>query len=484
MKRLSAIALLAFSCHAWAADWYVNKAATGTGTGADWTNAWKDYNNIAFGSVACGDTIWVAGGTYTGTLTYSKVCTSGAPITIQTVLSGDTVPTSAAGWSASYLSPVINNGGNFVNSGGSYLILSGRTPCKPTITCNMQWVYTASNGVTAFSSTGSSTIHLTLSDMEIRGPSCAKTYKTGTSGPPLGTCTGSTWGLSMSSTGTDITTITGVWIHSFSEILRMTQSSWTMSDNYIGEDVYETSADHEDLIYAWGTISLSSVRDTWYSSGNDGIFFDFNTAVNPVSFINDVFVGWGYWAVSFGKSGTCGPFTFLNDTIVNDSLGSDGLGNEYAYGVIDSGGCTIAAASKSINNILYNTSQPFSSTQATYNAGTTSNGFAFSCGTGCFSYSLASPIQNFNGFVNFSPRTGGTPSLVDMTALDLHLSTAGKSLFQGKGTNLSSMCGTYPDLCTDKDGNPRPSSGAWDLGAYQAVSVATGTRRRASVVNQ
>ena len=35
------------------------------------------------------------------------------------------------------------------------------------------------------------------------------------------------------------------------------------------------------------------------------------------------------------------------------------------------------------------------------------------------------------------------------------------------GTNLTSAyCGTEPALCTGAEGNPRPSSGAWDMGAY------------------
>lgn len=37
----------------------------------------------------------------------------------------------------------------------------------------------------------------------------------------------------------------------------------------------------------------------------------------------------------------------------------------------------------------------------------------------------------------------------------------------GAGTNLTSLCGTYSALCSDLAGVARPSSGAWDVGAFQ-----------------
>jgi hypothetical protein len=42
------------------------------------------------------------------------------------------------------------------------------------------------------------------------------------------------------------------------------------------------------------------------------------------------------------------------------------------------------------------------------------------------------------------------------------------SLAYRTGTNLSAAyCGRIPALCTGAEGNPRPSSGAWDIGAYE-----------------
>lgn len=47
------------------------------------------------------------------------------------------------------------------------------------------------------------------------------------------------------------------------------------------------------------------------------------------------------------------------------------------------------------------------------------------------------------------------------------------SAARGIGTNLTSLCtGNLAPLCSDAAGNARPSSGAWDAGAYQYGSVA------------
>ncbi len=46
----------------------------------------------------------------------------------------------------------------------------------------------------------------------------------------------------------------------------------------------------------------------------------------------------------------------------------------------------------------------------------------------------------------------------------------GSPLIQA-GANLSSLCtGNLAPLCSDRAGNPRPATGAWDIGAYQAAS--------------
>jgi len=80
---------------------YVRKGATGTASGADWTNACTDFSGVCgVGSLSRGCTYYVATGTYTGGYTFT-VATSGT--TLITIL-GATVAShgTATGWSSSF----------------------------------------------------------------------------------------------------------------------------------------------------------------------------------------------------------------------------------------------------------------------------------------------------------------------------------------------------------------------------------------------
>jgi hypothetical protein len=52
--------------------------------------------------------------------------------------------------------------------------------------------------------------------------------------------------------------------------------------------------------------------------------------------------------------------------------------------------------------------------------------------------------------------------------LDANFKPGSGSAVIGKGANLSSLCSAVPQLCGDKNGTVRPSSGAWDIGALQS----------------
>jgi hypothetical protein len=67
-------------------------------------------------------------------------------------------------------------------------------------------------------------------------------------------------------------------------------------------------------------------------------------------------------------------------------------------------------------------------------------------------------------FVNIRQTKGAVnANFSGWNLLDLHLRANSPCI--GKGVNLSSL--GLPGLSADKDGNPRPSSGLWDIGAYQ-----------------
>lgn len=464
--KLKVLCFLLLSLPTFAANWYVKKGASGTNAGTSWTNAWPDFSSIAFASVACGDTIWIAGtngGTaYATAPSGFKTCTSGNPVLMRRVLATDSVPVAAAGWLSTFDSQVVITNQQITMTGNWWTIDGRVGDARTGVPYGILFNNSQDGWLGVFANNSSGTITgITLAYLEIHGPAC------------LASCTGTNWALRLDAGGSTGITVDHSWLHRFGEIIHgptNASSVFVLTNSYIGEDVFLDSAEHEDWLYTADPCGkMTFVGNTWYASGNDGIFMDFAGCNNGFTFVNNVMFGWGGWSISFGKTGSCGPYTIVNNTFANNSKGSDGAGNEYPYGFMDVGGCTVKTTSLFENNIAYNMSG-FGGTNANelFNAGTFTNGFNFSCGTGCFQYSIASPINSFTGFVNFT--AAGSPYYSAIVASDLHLSTAGQTLFKGKGANLTSMCGTIPAICLDKDGNTRPTTGAWDLGAYQVTS--------------
>jgi hypothetical protein len=116
-----------------AANKYVRPSSAGSATGADWDNAWSIANlNANMGSLSAGDTVWLAGGSYTTGLIFTQSGSGSDYIYFKSVLPTDSVPTSAAGWSASFacsttkvhIAPVASSPLDFQ---ASYIYVDGRT---------------------------------------------------------------------------------------------------------------------------------------------------------------------------------------------------------------------------------------------------------------------------------------------------------------------------------------------------------------------
>jgi hypothetical protein len=73
---------------AFAGNWYVDNAASGSNNGTSWANAWRSFASINWASLSAGDTLYISGGstskTYNETLTVGKSGTSGNLITVST----------------------------------------------------------------------------------------------------------------------------------------------------------------------------------------------------------------------------------------------------------------------------------------------------------------------------------------------------------------------------------------------------------------
>lgn len=95
-----------FSLSAQAATYFVRSGASGNGT--SWSSAWGNVSSIGWSSLKAGDTVCVAGGTYSGGITIGASGASGNPITVRRAAAADaTCGSSTAGWSSAYDSQVV-----------------------------------------------------------------------------------------------------------------------------------------------------------------------------------------------------------------------------------------------------------------------------------------------------------------------------------------------------------------------------------------
>lgn len=130
MKFTAVVVWLALCAIAYSANFYVrpNGGSYGTEDGSDWTNAFDGFMDINWGGVSAGDTIWVAGGTYTQDLNPAASGSSGNVIAVRRARSDAAACTGAAGWSAGFDATVtMNEVGIAIIGNYSYVTISGRT---------------------------------------------------------------------------------------------------------------------------------------------------------------------------------------------------------------------------------------------------------------------------------------------------------------------------------------------------------------------
>jgi hypothetical protein len=159
-----ALVSLFTQAQAWGANFYVRVGATGAKTGADWTNAWADFGSINWSSIAAGDTVYIAGGTY-GALDVNKSGAAGNPIKFLRATAA--AHGTETGWSSAYDARVIIDAGGSHHGIGlgysvsraiDYITVDGATRYGI-------WVRNSYYGVSAvYGSTGLTLRHLEIGD--------------------------------------------------------------------------------------------------------------------------------------------------------------------------------------------------------------------------------------------------------------------------------------------------------------------------------
>jgi hypothetical protein len=488
-RRLTLATLVLLSAFATkATTWYVdNSLTTGSANGTSWTNAWKSISAISWSSIKAGDTIYISGGTssqvYAEELnSYSVNGTAANPITI------------SVGQDAGHNGQVIIDGTSLGGYGvvlGSHQILTGNVNGQTNFMVRNVTSSTLSGGlaVNAAGILGNGSAGIVIANVEVHSCTCGMEMS-GCSPIVISNCylydiQGDVGiGVNGSTGGYDANLIHNCTILVNSGM----NGSGSGPDAIQGSDgvsVYNCyihsesgtviGGQHQDGVQFIGNYwkiynnTISDCANSCCEGGCGGGTVGYYMIYNNVFQIDASSVNGLQRGVEWSPNGQC---TELTDVYICNNTFVD----MYGYYTINWGwncsDCTEYDATPSINNfvvennIVYDSLPPYVISES----GASLSDFTFDYnavwagadGSTSFSVFGSSPsqphLQTGNvQFVSYSLRT---------TNNNLHLA-ATDTVARGHGIALTSL------FTTDKDGNPRPSSGAWDIGAYQYVTTST-----------
>lgn len=418
-SRLAVVTLALCGAGAQAGDWYVrpNGGSYGVADGRSWTNAFNGFSGISWGSVACGDTIWVAGGDYSQNLMPAKKCTASAPLSIRRARSDAAGATSGSGWNGAFASTVhqINGAGIAFNSDWDYVTISGRTTAGGGD--HGWWIdmrgRTSGKGIEF--ANGATADYNTLEYMDVQGPGAINYTGDGR--------------------GIDATAFSGALGNVFRH---MRIFDWESAIYHAGMhgtvfeylDIYDIMAANWATWHPNGLYTVDSknvtVRYSKFHKGpkgygvGEGIFFEQGGGAANWNIYGNLFydlnsTGWKAIQITSAVAN----IRIYNNTFDNVSLGI----------MVNGGSC--GSGSETRNNLMFATPSPSS------------------CGTMSNNLTIASAPMPF----------------VDRTGRDYRIvSAVGTGYPRNAGTNLSTLFTT--DLLSVQFG----ADGSWDIGAFEYSS--------------
>jgi hypothetical protein len=468
-----------------ATDVYVAQSPAGGSTGADCADA-RAYTSLSGGDWVAGNTIHLCG-TFnmptgaSGVITIGGSGKAGNPITVKFETG------------ANATAPYWGTNGFIIANNRNYIVVDGGTNGTITATANgtnLANQYTPTTGV----------IFSTVSNSEIKNLTISNIYVHADS-PNDEVGTQDTWGIQW--VGGSNVRIDGNTVHdAYGCIQYGIPTSTTNSNiNIFNNNTYNCN---------W-SINVGG--------GNN------SNVVNGVSIYGNKVHDWGNWDEANNANHHDGIFVFAQGT------GSSATGvqvyNNLIYGNILTAMTahiymsTNGSGNYVFNNVIYNTSSgypadgfifDFETGTHIFNNTIVGPGSTNTGGNGYMQYGTGATLRNniittcymglgvnsgsslsssdYNDLYNFNSvainsgtwyvtlanwqagtgfdahSTAGNPRLNAGSTPPYQLSSTSSAAYQ-KGANLTSYCSTVPALCADANGNARPSSGAWDMGAYQ-----------------
>lgn len=445
LKLLALSAVVAGSAVLHAEDLYVRAGVSGGArTGADWNNAWSGFSDIKWGEGAgrlgAGDTLWVAGGTYTSPLVLGASGVAGSPLRVKRVLATDAVPVAAAGWSPSFDGQVaVTTGGAciyFVNAVGSYVEVDGRV--RSGIRVNY------ANGGSGVEIDGSGN----FTDILLRGIEAA--------GPGPIVQSGDTRGFDLTIAGmlTNIT-MSLCEAHHSDTLVQVTQSRNLVIEysDFHHAGAINAATYHPNTIYLGTAVNATIRYNTLREIDVEGLFIG-DPGCDGVAIYGNLFYqgssapnsGRG---IEFDNSASSRNVVVMNNTFVNLPLAGVNFANGQSHP-----GAVVR------NNLFFNCGANYGPAAHDYNWYSGSNNYGEPNGIA----STASPFVN-------------------AAAYDYRIvATLASNLPKDRGVNLGAP------FNVDRDGNVRGADGFWDIGAYESAGGGSGAVNTAptigSVANQ
>lgn len=399
------------SVNANAANHYVrpNGGSYGLEDGSDWTNAYNGFSDISWATIAAGDTIWVAGGTYTQALSFTKGGTDNATrITVKRATTS--AHGTETGWNAGFDAQVLINGYTISTGGYNNITIDGQV----------------ANGIKIVH-TGGYGLNSTNSGNNDGSDNFTARYITIVGGGPSSDCNHQGWhavgGTNVLIEYCDMSSYPG-------GIIRADVKNLTFQYNTIHEANNGGSACHNDLLISYngnGTIRNNNLYNTLAA----GLAFADNSG--PWYIYNNLIYQKGSY-IGNGNLIECqrNAIIYVYNNVI--AFGSHGLDTSTRSGLPNSTG-------NAYNNIFYNVTTPIL------------NGPVYIHDYNWFSGS--NKYYETNGVV------GGTEDpYISSSKQDFRLVAGSSAIKKGKYD-------IGPPYNIDIVGTIRPEGIAWSLGAYE-----------------
>ncbi len=335
------VMILAVTANLHAATYFVRSGASGNGT--SWANAWASPGSISWSQLNAGDTVCIAGGTYTAAIKTGKSGIAGKPITIKRALASDgTCGSGTIGWSSSYDAQVVITGIFLQND---YVTIDGGVWNGITMTQK-----NCASGDCAPIGVGGPTNGVALRYIESAGP-CGSTACNGGAGDPrnvdLNYWTGSTYALQQNFLFQYLN------LHGACNNMWIANAANGIIEHSRFADSVSTSSCHENVIIAMNSSNMTFRYNEVTNWLVEGILFCPTSACGTISWDiygniwHDAATG-SYPRFLATQNGTYGPFHIYNNTFVK--------AGSYACYSNENSGAGLATGSTAYNNLYYGNS--------------------------------------------------------------------------------------------------------------------------------